>query len=184
MHWQLGVRSPFLRRCFAICNGSSNNKQKKSAGTSRAKAEVNTIGAASLNQTPYYTHSIRRSDSSRAAKSLWFTEIRIVRLLRKWETTLDSCPPISKVQIGDPTEPEFFIRKGRKLTWWNSALRGKSCSRPTHMGKGKGQPQNPKVKKGKGLPSGTRIGMIPARASRIPRIPSALRDIWFGVQAK
>ncbi|KAI5311482.1 hypothetical protein L3X38_000208 (mitochondrion) [Prunus dulcis] len=149
MHWQLGVRSPFLRRCFAICNGSSNNKQKKSAGTPRAKAEVNTIGAASLNQTPYYTHSIR-----------------------------------SKVQIGDPTEPEFFIRKGRKLTWWNSALRGKSCSRPTHMGKGKGQPQNPKVKKGKGLPSGTRIGMIPARASRIPRIPSALRDIWFGVQAK
>lgn len=44
-----------------LCNGSSNNKQNKSAGTSQAKAEVNTIGAASLNQTPYYTRGRQHS---------------------------------------------------------------------------------------------------------------------------
>lgn len=52
-----------------LCNGSSNNKQNKTAGTSqvKAEAEVNTIGAASLNQTPYFT--IQGEGSTAISKS-------------------------------------------------------------------------------------------------------------------
>lgn len=61
MHWQLGVRSPSLRRCFA----TGPRIIRRKSGTYQAKAEVNTIGAASLNQRPYYTRGRQHSHFKR-----------------------------------------------------------------------------------------------------------------------
>lgn len=70
-----------------LCNGSSKNKQNKTAGTSQVKAEVNTIGAASLNQTPYFTLTIQGEGSTAISKSKptppQFDLIIILRQLRR-----------------------------------------------------------------------------------------------------